>query len=236
MTAEPGRALREPRPSTGDGSVPAIRLDGVRFGFHINGRQTEVIGGLDLEIAPRSIVALVGPNGCGKSTLLRVLTRREPPDSGQVGWASGQGFADFNRVPAELDLNDTVSHIVNVEGLAFHAPRKQVNRFLNLLGFSEMDLSQKIGTLSGGQRARVALALCLLSGASVMVFDEPTNHLDIQSTQIMERALEYFPGAVVVVSHDRFFIDKVATRLLLFVGNGAVDVFEGNWSMHEASR
>jgi ATP-binding cassette subfamily F protein 3 len=191
--------------------------------------------GVGLHITKGDRVAIVGPNGCGKSTLLRVLTRREPPDTGQVDWASGQGFADFNKVLAELDPDDTVTHTVNVEGLAYIAPRKQVNRFLNLLGFSEMDLTQRIGSLSGGQRARVALALCLLSGASVLVLDEPTNHLDIQSAQIMERALEYFPGAVIVVSHDRFFIDKVATRMLIFTGNGTVRTFDGNWSMYEAS-
>lgn len=204
-----------------------------QLGKSINGRP--LFANVSLHIAKGDRFAIVGPNGCGKSTLLRLLTQREPPDGGEVDWASGQGFADFNRVLADLDTNDTVTHTVNVEGVAYHAPRKQVNRFLNLLGFSEMDLTQKIGTLSGGQRARVALALCLLSGASVLVLDEPTNHLDIQSTQIMERALEYFPGAVVVVSHDRFFIDKVATRMLVFTGNGRVQLFEGNWSMREAS-
>ncbi len=204
-----------------------------QLGKSIDGRP--LFANVSLHITKGDRVAIVGSNGCGKSTLLRLLTQREPPDAGEVDWASGQGFADFNRVLTELDLNDTVTHTVNVEGVAYHAPRKQVNRFLNLLGFSEMDLTQKIGTLSGGQRARVALALCLLSGASVLILDEPTNHLDIQSTQIMERALEYFPGAVVVVSHDRFFIDKVATRMLVFTGNGAVRLFEGNWSMLEAT-
>jgi ATP-binding cassette subfamily F protein 3 len=110
-----------------------------------------------------------------------------------------------------LDLADSVSHAVNVFGLGYLAPRKQVNRFLALLQFSELDLNQPIGTLSGGQRARVALAKCLLSGAALLVQDEPTNHLDMTSTQVMERALLHFPGAVVVASHDRFFIDKIAT-------------------------
>jgi ATP-binding cassette subfamily F protein 3 len=126
-----------------------------------------------------------------------------------------------------LNLNDLVTHAVNVVEMAFLAPRKKVNAFLGLLQFSEMDLNQKIGTLSGGQRARVALAQCLLSGANVILLDEPTNHLDLTSTQVMERALANFPGAVVVVSHDRFFIDKVATRLLVFTGAGKVLPFEG---------
>ncbi|MFE5672100.1 ATP-binding cassette domain-containing protein [Agromyces sp. NPDC056523] len=90
-----------------------------------------------------------------------------------------------------------------------------MNRFLSMLQFSETDLQQKIGTLSGGQHARVTIAQCLLSGAAVIVLDEPTNHLDITSTQVMERALTHFPGAVIVVSHDRFFVDKLADRLLV---------------------
>ena len=123
---------------------------------------------------------------------------------------------------------------MNYEGLAHRAPRKHVNRFLHLLGFSEADLYQKIGTLSGGERARVALALCLLSGAPVVLLDEPTNHLDMKSTQVMERALTHFPGAIVVVSHDRFFLDKVATRLLVFEGSGRVELVSGNWTQWSA--
>ena len=102
--------------------------------------------------------------------------------------------------------------------------------------FSEMDLKQRIGTLSGGQRARVALAQCLLSGAGAILLDEPTNHLDLTSTQVMERALIHFPGAVVVVSHDRFFIDKIATRLLVFEGAGRVGEIAGNWTIWQASQ
>ena len=184
-------------------------------------------------------LAIVGPNGSGKSTLLRLLTKAETPDSGEVLWPGGVVFADFNQIQAELDLNDTVTHAVNTMGgrgsLAFQAPRKQVNKFLGLLQFAEMDLNQKIGTLSGGQRARVALAKCLLSGAQVLILDEPTNHLDLTSTQVMERALVNFPGAVIVVSHDHFFLDKVATRLLVFEPGGTTSQFNGNWTLWQAS-
>ena len=118
----------------------------------------------------------------------------------------------------DLDLDDTVVHAVNAMpgSLAFTATRKSVGRFLSMFQFSEADLKQKIGNLSGGQRARVAMAQCLLSGASVLLLDEPTNHLDLSSTQVMERALLHFPGAVVVVSHDRFFTDKIANRQIVF--------------------
>ena len=139
---------------------------------------------------------------------------------------------------ADLDPNDAVGHSVKVfggpSGLAWHASHKKINRFLALMQFSEMDLSQRLGTLSGGERARVALAQSLLCGASVLILDEPTNHLDVTSTQVMERALTYFPGAVVVVSHDRFFIDKIANRLLVLEGDGVVNEVAGNWTIWQA--
>ncbi|PJJ77897.1 ATP-binding cassette subfamily F protein 3 [Sediminihabitans luteus] len=170
-------------------------------------------------------VAVVGANGSGKSTLLDVLTQVTPPDAGQITWKKNSTFVSYNQVVAELDLDDTVAHAVSAAPgtLAFSATKKNVTRFLTMLQFSEMELRQKIGTLSGGQRARVAIAQCLLSGASVIVLDEPTNHLDLTSAQVMERALAHFPGAVVVVSHDRYFIDKVAHRLLTFDGAGGVE-------------
>ena len=181
-------------------------------------------------------LVIVGPNGCGKTTLLEVLTGRETPDTGDVRWAGADPpFIYYNQMLAELDPDDTVTHAVNFFGLAHRAPRKQVNRFLSLFQFSEANLTQKIGTLSGGERARVAPAMSLLSGAGTIVLDEPTNHLDITSTQVMERALHHFPGAVVVVSHDRFFIDKVATRLLVFEGAGSLREVAGNWTIWQTS-
>jgi ATPase subunit of ABC transporter with duplicated ATPase domains len=190
---------------------------------------------LTFEIHREDRIAVVGPNGCGKTTLLKVLVEDELPNSGRIVWSKSIGFVYYNQVFEDLDLNDSVTHAVNVVGLAYHAARKKVNRFLSLFQFSEMDLGQQIGTLSGGQRARVALAQCLLSGASVILLDEPTNHLDMTSTQVMERALMHFPGAVVVVSHDRFFIDKIATRLLIFQGEGRVREVSSNWTMWQAS-
>jgi ATPase subunit of ABC transporter with duplicated ATPase domains len=180
-------------------------------------------------------IAIVGPNGCGKTTLLRILTGGELSDTGKIDWEKNVECSYYNQVLEELDLNDTPTHTVNVLSLGYSAPRKMVNRFLSLMQFSEIDIEQKIKTLSGGQRARVALAKCLLSGASVIILDEPTNHLDLTSTQVMERALIHFPGAVVVASHDRFFIDKVATRLIIFEGSNKLREFGGNWTLYQAS-
>ncbi|MDN3934881.1 ABC-F family ATP-binding cassette domain-containing protein [Arthrobacter sp. YD4] len=178
---------------------------------------------LGFEIRKGNRIAVLGANGSGKSTLLRVLTGEEAPDAGTVAWAKGPGYVSYNAMLAALDDGDTVSHAVNAlpDSLALTATRKSVNRFLAMFQFSEADLKQEIGNLSGGQKARVAMAQCLLSGASVLLLDEPTNHLDLSSTQVMERALLHFPGAVVVVSHDRFFTEKIATRLLVFGADGA---------------
>ena len=190
---------------------------------------------LSLEVQRNDRIIILGPNGCGKTTLIRTLTGAEVPDEGRIVWHKGAQFTDYNLVFDELDLADTVSHAVNVTGMAYSAPRRRVHRFLSLMQFSETDLKRPIGDLSAGQRARVALAKCLLLGVGVIFLDEPTNHLDMMSTQVMERALINFPGAVVVASHDRFFIDKVATRLLVFEGEGRVREVSGNWTIWRAS-
>jgi len=178
---------------------------------------------VSFDIRRRQRLAILGPNGSGKSTLLRVLTGQTEADRGTVEWTRGQHFMSYNMMLDELDPSDTVTHAVNSlpESLALRATRKAVSRFLTMFQFSEADMRARIGTLSGGQRARVAMAQCLLSGASVLILDEPTNHLDMTSAQVMERALAHFPGAVVVVSHDRFFIDKVATRRIVFAEDGS---------------
>jgi len=190
---------------------------------------------LSFEIQRGDRTVVIGPNGCGKTTFLKVLADHEFPDSGRIVWGKTAKYAYYNQMLEELDPDDTVTHAVNIFQMAYFAPRKQVNKFLALLQFSEMDLEQRIGTLSGGQKARVALAKCLLSGAPVIILDEPTNHLDLTSTQVMERALVNFPGAVVVASHDRFFIDKVATRLLVFEGMGKIREVNGNWTIWQSA-
>lgn len=229
------RKRAEPRP------VDVILTD-IYQGLHVRANLLNVEGlsksygdrtlfeNVTFELHQGDRLAIVGSNGSGKSTLLRVLTGEEAPSSGKAVWEGGVVPVSFNKVLESLPDKETVSHAVNITGIAFHAPRKQVQRFLEMLRFSEMDQKQRIGTLSGGQKARVALAQCLLSGAPVIVLDEPTNHLDVPSIQVMERALAHFPGAVLMVSHDRFFLDTVASRLLVFEDGGHVREVIGNWS------
>lgn len=178
---------------------------------------------VSFDIQKEDRIAIIGSNGSGKSTLIKVLTSQESADTGAVRFSKGVNYAYFNQMWDELDQKDTVSHAVNIFGLGLNAPRKKVNKFLSMLQFSEADLQKVIGTLSGGQQARVALAKCLLSGSEIIILDEPTNHLDLTSIQVMEQALIHFPGAVVTVSHDRFFIDKIATKLLTFEPGGSIN-------------
>ncbi|QHT58791.1 ABC-F family ATP-binding cassette domain-containing protein [Paenibacillus lycopersici] len=193
---------------------PDKLCDVIGIGQTYEGRQ--IFRGVSFDIQKEDRLVITGPNGSGKSTLIKALTGQEKPESGEVVWERGVDYAYFNRMWEELDPEDTVSHAVNTFGLGLKAPRKKVHKFLSMLQFSEADLSKLIGSLSGGQKARVALAKCLLSGAAVIILDEPTNHLDLTSIQVMEQALIHFPGAVVTVSHDRFFIDKVGTKMLIF--------------------
>jgi ATP-binding cassette subfamily F protein 3 len=192
--------------------------------------ERRIFGGLSFEVQKEDRIVVVGQNGCGKSTLLKVLSGKEMADEGEVRWLSGSEIADFTSVFEGMDLTDTVSHAVNLAPMAEKASRKRVHKFLELMRFSEADLMKRIGALSGGLKARVALAQCLLSGSPVILLDEPTNHLDIATCQVMERALVNFPGAVIAASHDRFFIDKIATKLLVFGPDGVVTERDGTWS------
>lgn len=191
----------------------------------------KIFSDLSFELRAGDRLLVLGANGCGKSTLLNVLTG-EKADAGLVKWP-GKGFSSFAQVWDGMDREDTVVHIVNVAPLAYRSQRKIVGRFLEMMQFSEKDQMQKIGLLSGGQQARVALALCLLSGAHTVVLDEPTNHLDLPSIQVMEQALYHFPGAVLAVSHDRFFIEKIATRMLIFKPDGTLSWNMDDWDAME---
>ena len=193
-----------------------LSAEGLTHGYD----QGPLFAGLDLEISRGQRLALIGPNGCGKSTLIRVLVGEETPDAGSL--TTFVEVAYYNRYLEELDPQALVWKAVNEVKFVRDFPRKKIHRFLELLRLSEADRNKRIGTLSGGQRARVALAQCLMSGAGLIVMDEPTNHLDIAATQVMERALVRYPGSVIVVSHDRLFADKVATRRLVFEVDGRV--------------
>ena len=243
MTAEPGRALREPPPSTGDGSVPAIRLDGVRFGFHINGRQTEVIGGLDLEIAPRSIVALVGPNGCGKSTLLRVIAGLLPAGTGTVEVEGRPVAGPDSRVglvfqePRLLPWRSAFANVafpLEVAGRDRDARERRVTDLLGLVGLRDWSRARP-AELSGGMRQRVSIARALALEPAVLLLDEPFSALDSLTRERFNvellRLWERIGATIVLVTHSIaeavFLADRVlvlSPRPAQLVADVAVDL------------
>jgi len=243
VTAEPGRALRERPLSTGDGSVPAIRLDGVRFGFHINGRQTEVIGGLDLEIAPRSIVALVGPNGCGKSTLLRVIAGLLPAGTGTVEVEGRPVAGPDSRVglvfqePRLLPWRSAFANVafpLEVAGRDRDARERRVTDLLGLVGLRDWSRARP-AELSGGMRQRVSIARALALEPAVLLLDEPFSALDSLTRERFNveilRLWERIGATIVLVTHSIaeavFLADRVVVlspRPAQLVADVAVDL------------
>jgi len=180
---------------------------------------------LDLVVVPNEIMGLIGPNGVGKTTLLRTVIGELPPVSGQVQIGHNVRIGYYSQTHAGLNMERSIiDEIRQISALSEEGARTFLGRFL----FSRDDVFKAIGTLSGGERSRVALAKLTLQGSNLMILDEPTNHLDLQSRQLLEEVLNEFEGTLLFVSHDRYFIDKLATRVFE-IGEERVEVFPGNY-------
>jgi ATP-binding cassette ChvD family protein len=192
---------------------------------------------LEFSLPPGGIVGVIGPNGAGKTTLFRLITKQETPDAGdfRVGETVQLGYVDQNRtLNADKTIWEEISDgldIVQLGKREFQS-RAYVARF----NFSGTDQQKRVGQLSGGERNRVHLAKMLKSGANVILLDEPTNDLDVNTMRALEEALENFAGCAVVISHDRWFLDRIATHILAFEGDSRVVWFDGNYSEYEADR
>lgn len=197
-----------------------------------------LIENLSFSLPAGGIVGIVGPNGAGKTTLFRMITGKEKPDSGTftVGDTVKLGYIDQSR--DALDENKSVwDEISDGEDIINLGGRDVKSRaYVASFNFKSTDQQQKVGTLSGGQRNRVHLAKMLKTGVNVLLLDEPTNDLDIETLRALEEALEDFPGCAVVISHDRFFLDRLATHILAFEGNSHVEWFEGNFEAYETDK
>jgi sulfate-transporting ATPase len=197
-----------------------------------------LIDNLSFSLPPGGIVGVIGPNGAGKSTLFRMITGTEKPDSGtfKVGESVKLGYVDQSR--DSLNANNTVwEEISNKEDIIKLGKIEMQSRaYCSAFNFRGPDQQQKVGTLSGGQRNRVHLAKMLKSEANVILLDEPTNDLDTETLSALEEALESFPGCAVIISHDRWFLDRLATHILAFEGDSHVEWFEGNYEDYEADR
>jgi ATP-binding cassette ChvD family protein len=185
-------------------------------------------------IAPGSIVGIVGPNGAGKTTLLRMITGNERPDVGEIriGETVKMVYADQNRT---LDQEKTVYEEISGGGEFIDLGNKKVNSrgYCSSFNFQGTDQQKQIKMLSGGERNRVHLAKSLKEGANLILLDEPTNDLDINTLRALEEALEEFAGCAVVVSHDRWFLDRICTHIIAFEGDSQARLFLGNWSDYE---
>jgi len=187
------------------------------------------------KLPPGSIVGVIGPNGAGKTTLLRMITGQEKPDGGaiRIGETVKWAYADQTRT---LDPEKTVWEEItgSAETLTLGSRTMNSRAYVSSFNFMGTDQQKKVGTLSGGERNRVHLAKTLTEGANVLLLDEPTNDLDVNTLRALEEALENFAGSAIVVSHDRWFLDRICTHILAFEGDSQARLFLGNWSNYEA--
>jgi ATP-binding cassette ChvD family protein len=195
--------------------------------------------GVNFILPPGGIVGVIGPNGAGKTTLFRILTGQEKPDGGslRVGDTVQLGYVDQSR--DALDPNKTVWEEISggADVLELGAKRTMPSRaYVGAFNFKSGDQQKKVGQLSGGERNRVHLAKMLKTGANLLLLDEPTNDLDVETLRALEAALEDFAGCAMIISHDRWFLDRIATHMLAFEGDSRVEWFEGNYQDYEADR
>ena len=197
-----------------------------------------LIDNLSFRLPPGGIVGVIGPNGAGKTTLFRMITGQDTPDSGsmRVGETVKLGYVDQSR--DSLSPNKTVWEEISdgLDILELGKRKMQSRAYVGAFNFKGADQQKKVGQLSGGERNRVHLAKMLKSEANVLLLDEPTNDLDVDTLRALEEALENFAGCAVVISHDRWFLDRIATHILAFEGDSQVEWFEGNYEDYEADR
>jgi ATPase subunit of ABC transporter with duplicated ATPase domains len=193
---------------------------------------------LSFSLPPGGIVGIIGPNGAGKTTLFRLITGQEKPDSGaiRIGETVKMAYVDQSR--DILDPDQTIWEVISEKQDTIQLGSRQVNSraYVARFNISGADQQKKVGSLSGGERNRVHLARMLKQGANLLLLDEPTNDLDVNTLRALEQALENFAGSVVVISHDRWFLDRITTHILAFEGDSTIVWFEGNYSEYEADR
>lgn len=220
-----------PGPRLGD---LVIEVEGLKKGFE----DRLLIDDLNFKLPAGGIVGVIGPNGAGKSTLFNMITGQEQPDEGSItiGETVKLGYVDQSR--DSLDANKTVWEEISEGNDIITLGKREMNSraYTSAFNFRGGDQQQKVGNLSGGQRNRVHLAKMLKSGANVLLLDEPTNDLDTETLAALEEALEEFAGCAVIISHDRMFLDRLATHMLAFEGDSHVEWFEGNFADYEEDK
>ena len=210
-----------------------IEAEGVAKGYDDN----LLVDDMTFKLPPGGIVGVIGPNGAGKTTLFRMVTGQEQPDKGKIriGETVALAYVDQSRT---LDPKKSIWEEISGGTDLLKIGSREVNSraYVARFNFSGTDQQKKVGALSGGERNRVHLAKMLKEGANVLLLDEPTNDLDVNTLRALEEALENFAGCAVVISHDRWFLDRIATHILAFEGDSKVIWFDGNYSEYEADR
>jgi energy-dependent translational throttle protein EttA len=220
-----------PGPRLGDVVIQAEHVDKA-FGDKV------LMKDMSFALPPGGIIGIIGPNGAGKTTLFRMIDGEEKPDAGSIRLGETVKLAYVEQSRAALDPNKTIWEVITDGQDVLTLGRREVNSraYVARFNFSGTDQQKKVGVLSGGERNRVQLARMLREGANVLLLDEPTNDLDVNTMRALEEALEHFAGCAVVISHDRWFLDRICTHILAFEGNGSVVWFDGNYTQYEADR
>jgi ATP-binding cassette ChvD family protein len=233
-----------PREQTGEAQIVlptpprlgdvVIEADHLKKGFG----DRLLIEDLSFKLPPGGVVGVIGPNGAGKTTLFRMLTGQDTPDGGsfRLGDTVKLGYVDQSRDSLD-DKKSVWDEISDGKEVIELGKRQMPSRaYVSAFNFKGSDQQKKLGMLSGGERNRVHLAKMLKQGANLLLLDEPTNDLDIETLRALEDALDEFPGCAVIISHDRWFLDRIATHILAFEGDSQVVWFEGNYQAYEADR
>ncbi len=220
-----------PGPRLGD---KVIEVRGLKKGF----ADKLLIDDLTFSLPPGGIVGIIGPNGAGKTTLFRMLTGSETPDGGEIDTGETIEIAYVDQSRDTLDDSKTVWEEISEGQDILEVGKYQTSSraYVGRFNFKGTDQQKRIGELSGGERNRVHLAKVLRKGGNVLLLDEPTNDLDVETLRALEQALLDFPGCAVVISHDRWFLDRIATHILAFEGDSQVTFFAGNFAGYEQDR
>jgi ATPase subunit of ABC transporter with duplicated ATPase domains len=206
------------------------------LGLDIGG--AHIVVDVSLEVAEGELLGIIGPNGAGKTTTFRMITGQEEADSGTIRTGETVTLAYVDQSRDALDADKTIWEEISGGADVVQLGTREVNSraYVARFNFGGTDQQKKVGSLSGGERNRVHLAKMLKSGANVLLLDEPTNDLDVNTMRALEEALENFAGCAVVISHDRWFLDRIATHILAFEGESRVVWFDGNYSEYEADK
>ena len=211
-----------------------LEVEHLRFSYG----KREVLRGVDLRVEPGELVFVLGANGAGKTTLFRLIMGLETPDAGSFEVGETVKLAYVDQQHKDIDPNKSVYQVISGGNELIRMGNRDVNAraYLSRFNFSGADQEKLCGVLSGGERNRLHLAMALKEEGNVLLLDEPTNDIDVNTLRALEEGLEDFAGCAVVISHDRWFLDRICTHILAFEGEGKVFYFEGSYSEYEENK